>query len=343
MWYFSINEIWFNGTRFPPIRTNVSPHGIVNITVWAYNTSENGTLSNGNLSDSVQVPNNPVQLTNTSDWSDYTGETVTVDLDYIDLDNDSVVFTCNRTDLFTNFDSANGTGSFQATVVETWYVNFGISDGWGSPDNYTMTIESKEFTSNGYGGSGWIPPSREDGMGNYSPMLFNRIPTGPLIQTYVGVEITFSATSNQTSNNSWYFNNTEVEWDNGTMYPSFTVQPSVGICNITLRAHNSSNLTLYEWNTWTWHVFEIPPPGQVALKNVKENILRGYSLGSLIGIILASGVLVTIIGGVLIGFSGGTPVLAEALMNPEVITKVVGAILVVGVLLGIFALIIVSL
>jgi len=55
----SLNGIWDNGTTDTFNNTNVGPSGWANITVFAYNVSGTGTLSDGNVSDNVQAPAAP--------------------------------------------------------------------------------------------------------------------------------------------------------------------------------------------------------------------------------------------------------------------------------------------
>ena len=136
----SINDVWDNGTTNLSFNDTYSPHGWQNITVYAYNVSGTGSLSAGSVSQNTQVPNNPITITNTSDWSGIKGQTVYVDYDFTDLDSDSPTFSCNRTDLFTDFNTSTGEGSFLTTTATTYYVEFGVDDGYGSTDNYTMTI-----------------------------------------------------------------------------------------------------------------------------------------------------------------------------------------------------------
>ncbi|MCK5712016.1 MAG: hypothetical protein KAI25_04800, partial [Hyphomicrobiaceae bacterium] len=109
-----------------------------NITVWAYNSTID-TLSAGSISQNTQLLNNNITITNTSDWDGSTGENVYVDFDVADLDSDTPTFSCDRIDLFADFDTSTGQGNWTATDNVT-YVNFGVSDGYGSIDNYTMSI-----------------------------------------------------------------------------------------------------------------------------------------------------------------------------------------------------------
>jgi hypothetical protein len=134
----SVNGVWHNGTAASYSDTYTA-HAWQNITVYAYNTSGTGTLSSGNVSQDAQIPNNAVTITNTSGWSGDAGENVYVDYDATDADSDTPTFSCNRTDLFTDFSTTTGKGNWTA-VAGTYYVDFGVSDGYGSTDNYTMTI-----------------------------------------------------------------------------------------------------------------------------------------------------------------------------------------------------------
>ena len=136
----SINDVWDNGTTNLSFNDTYSPHGWQNITVYAYNVSGTGSLSAGSVSQNTQIPNNPITITNTSDWSGIKGQTVYVDYDFTDLDSDSPTFSCNRTDLFTDFNTSTGEGSFLTTTATTYSVDFGVDDGYDSIDNFTMNI-----------------------------------------------------------------------------------------------------------------------------------------------------------------------------------------------------------
>jgi PGF-pre-PGF domain-containing protein len=110
--------------------------------VYAFNSSGSGTLSVGYLTDNVTVPNNPIDITNTSDRTVNENENVYVDFDSEDNDGDSGTFSCNRNDFFSDFDTATGKGNWLTNYSSagTYSVDFGVSDGYGSTDIYTMTI-----------------------------------------------------------------------------------------------------------------------------------------------------------------------------------------------------------
>ena len=69
-------------------------------------------------------------------------ETVMIDPDATDLDGDALYFSCNRTDLFTDFDPVTGTGNWTPDYGDagTYPVDFGVSDGEGGVDNETIEI-----------------------------------------------------------------------------------------------------------------------------------------------------------------------------------------------------------
>jgi hypothetical protein len=69
-------------------------------------------------------------------------ETLTVDVNATDPDSDTLVYSCNRTDLFTNFDPTTGTGSWTTDYDDAgiYWVDFGVSDGKGGIANETVTI-----------------------------------------------------------------------------------------------------------------------------------------------------------------------------------------------------------
>ena len=175
MFFVSTNNgtgvVWNNSSLKLFSNTSTSSRGYVKIDVYGYNESGEGTFSTGYLTDNVTVPNS-LAITNTKDWYSYEQGTVSVNYNAYDLDGDIPIFSCNRTDIFTNFNTATGVGSWITSVGDagTHYVDFGVSDGYGS-DNYTMNItvlpaiapgewEESAFIVNGLGGlsGGWPTP-----------------------------------------------------------------------------------------------------------------------------------------------------------------------------------------
>jgi len=73
---------------------------------------------------------------------------VFIDADATDADGDNLVYSCNRTDLFTDFDTTNGKGNWttQSGDAGTYYIDFGVSDGYGGIDNLTVRITVNSIT-----------------------------------------------------------------------------------------------------------------------------------------------------------------------------------------------------
>jgi hypothetical protein len=69
-------------------------------------------------------------------------ETVMIDFNATDPDGDTLTYSCNRTDLFIDFDPATGTGYWTTDYGDsgTYWVNFGVSDDNGGTDNETILI-----------------------------------------------------------------------------------------------------------------------------------------------------------------------------------------------------------
>ena len=137
----TINSVWHNITNAYYNNTGLSAHAWSNATVYAYNSSGTGTLSAASISQNTQIPNNPIAITNYSDQTAAVGDNVSVDLNYADLDGDTPTFSCSRTDLFTDFDTATGTGNWTSATNGTHEIDFGVSDGHGSTDNCTITVQ----------------------------------------------------------------------------------------------------------------------------------------------------------------------------------------------------------
>ena len=155
----SINGTWHNDTTNTYYNnTGLSPHGWSNASIYAFNNT--GGINETYIYQNVRMANRAITITNTSDWSGGVSENVYVDYDATDADSDTPTFSCNRTDLFADFDTATGQGNWTA-ATGTYYVDFGVSDGWGSTDNYTMTIT-------GWGGAVYLISGDNNGFQGYN-------------------------------------------------------------------------------------------------------------------------------------------------------------------------------
>ena len=105
-------------------------------------------------------------------------------------------------------------------------------------------------------GSTYLGASSGSGSGSATaPVLSNPSP-GLSYSSNASEEVTFTATSDQSSDNEFLLNGTRVAWSNGTS-PSYTnVNPSAGTYNLTLIAHSSADLALIDSIIWDWVVTE---------------------------------------------------------------------------------------
>ena len=87
-------------------------------------------------------------------------ETLTVDVNATDPDGDALIYSCNCTDLFTDFNPLTGTGSWTTGYADAgvYWVDFGVSDGKGGIDNETVNITVKDVNR----------PPELDGIGDKS-------------------------------------------------------------------------------------------------------------------------------------------------------------------------------
>ena len=88
---------------------------------------------------------------------------ITVDADATDGDSDTRTYSCNRTDLFSDFSTSTGLGHWTPFYNQTgvYYVDFGVNDGYGGTDNETVTVTVTDVTFNtglfsGYNLLAWI-------------------------------------------------------------------------------------------------------------------------------------------------------------------------------------------
>ena len=207
----SVNGVWYNGSTDLFYNDTYSIHGWQNITVWAYNSSSSGTLSENSISQNTQVTNNPILLTNVSaSYSLNESETFTLDANYTDADNDTAVFSDNSSNWTIN--SATGEVSWLTTSddVGTHYYRITVDDGHGGTDYQDFTIIVIELVE-----------------------ILSTNPTGDFDLDANGaqelsLELNFNATS------VWYVDEIETQTDHNTTTPEYYFTTSVsGVYNVT--------------------------------------------------------------------------------------------------------------
>jgi PKD repeat protein len=241
----SLSDGWHNGTVSNTINdTSISAHGNSTITVFAYNTTY-GLLSEGASSYQV-LENNVIAITDVDNAEVMETETVNIDTNFTDIDADTATFSCNRTDLFTDFDIATGTGSWVTSRGDAGAheILVGVSDGYGSSDVavFTVTVNAAPVPD--------VPTNLQNTTGNF---YVNWI--------WAGGENTDSYNVNL--NDIWY---------NGTT--------STTINDTDMPPHSTSSIKVYGFNE-TYGLLSGALSGSISLPNNPVTI-SGISDASII-------------------------------------------------------------
>ena len=124
----------YNGTYGPHATKTISTHTV----------DTSGNINEAWVYQTTTIPNNaPVmeELVYQPSQQIFLGQTVTIDANANDLDDDVLTYSCNHLEWFTDFNAATGIGSWTPSATGTYYADFGVSDGYdGGTDNETATI-----------------------------------------------------------------------------------------------------------------------------------------------------------------------------------------------------------
>ena len=144
---FSHTMVYINGS----LKENVTrPKNYYNATYLPHATKtistqtvdENGNVNSTWIDRTTTIPNNPPVLEAIGDKTVDEHQTLTIHASATDLDNDILVYSCNRTDLFTDFSTTTGIGHWTPAYGQAgiYYVDFGVSDGYNGMDNESVKI-----------------------------------------------------------------------------------------------------------------------------------------------------------------------------------------------------------
>ena len=225
----SVNGTWYNETTALFFNDTYCAHAWQNITVYAYNSTGVGTLSNGSVSQNTQIPNNLISILNISaSYSLNEGEIFTLDANYTDLDFDIAVFLDNSSNWTIN--SATGEVSWLTTSsdVGNHYYRITVDDVYGSTDYQDFTVTVSEI----------VEILSTDPTGDFDLDTNNA--------QELSVELNFIATS------VWYVDEIEIQTDHNTTTPSyyFTVAMT-GIYNVTCISTDPINGST---ESFTWFI-----------------------------------------------------------------------------------------
>lgn len=223
-WSNNTDSGWENGTTNLFFDQITPPHGYLDVDIYSFNTTE-GLLIENPDSDNVTVPNNAVTLTVTLVYSGLEGETISItDTSSTDADGDTPVYSFNMTGYFEDFSTITGFGSWvtEMGTAGIYYADLGVSDGYSSTDNKTLTITISSCNA---------------------PTISSILNT---TVSYNTTKITWD-TNFSTNNRIKYSENPDLsysewsEWDNGTT--------SVDIDLIGLEEAQK-----YYYQVWSWNI-----------------------------------------------------------------------------------------
>ena len=208
-----------------------------------YNVSDGyGGTANDSIILTVNAVNDPPILDPIGPQNKQEGETVTIDVDATDPDPDFLTYACNRTDLFTDFNTAGGITTWTTDYSDAgiYYVNFSVTDGSGGADHEIVTITITD-----------IPLS----INSY----WNNVTGSSLSLTITLTDaVLFGVTTNRTPTNiSWYNGSTFLENDTSTTQGNLTHQfNSAGVFYINVSAEDNYDTTVN--TTFAVTVLEYP-------------------------------------------------------------------------------------
>lgn len=202
-------------------------HGAAAVT---FNVSDgNGGTDTDSMLLTVNSVNDPPVMDPIGPITENENETVIIDVDATDPDGDTLTYACNRTDLFTDFDSGNGMGTWGTNYSSAgiYHVNFSVDDG-NSGEDYevvTITIIDVPLTINSY----W-----NNDTGNSLS-----------VSVEPGDSVLFGVTTSRTATNiSWYNGSTFLENDTATSQGNLTHQfNSKGTFSINASAEDAYDST----------------------------------------------------------------------------------------------------
>lgn len=170
---FIDNEFYLN-TSLSFCNLTTSPHRTHTISIRT--VDEAGNINLTWINQTTTVPNNPPVLIEIQNLTVFENQTVLIELNASDEDGDNLTFSCNRTDLFSDFNNSTGKGNWTPRLGDAgiYFIDFGVSDSYGGIDNITVIIEVYDLeppasvsgvkceTGTDYINCSWVNPSDSD-------------------------------------------------------------------------------------------------------------------------------------------------------------------------------------
>jgi hypothetical protein len=244
-----INNVFKVNTTHNYYNASFSPHETVEFK--AYTVDTQGNINQTTVSLNATVANSPITLTAPTGVTGAEGETITIQLNATDADNDTPSYHTNRSDLFT-INQTTGMASFTPAYNQsgTYHVEFSATDGYNSTDNITLTLIIQDIP---------LTITAQHNSEN---------PNATVIQAYAGSTTHFSIHTNRTATSiKWYLNNTLMQEGTNTQYSHSWQQ--TGNYTLTVEATDGIDTANASWSI------------EVINYTFTYNITQGYNLISL--------------------------------------------------------------
>jgi hypothetical protein len=141
---FNYTMVFINGSFVTNTSTNfyisLYPHAIRTISTRTVDTS--GNINATWVNQTTQIADNPPVLAHIGNKVIDENQTLTIEMNATDLDSDILTYYHNRTDLFSDFNTATGKGNWTPSFGQAgiYHVNFLVSDGFGGDVSETIQI-----------------------------------------------------------------------------------------------------------------------------------------------------------------------------------------------------------
>ncbi len=135
-----INGTWVMNTSEGFYNATFSPHTTRTISTHTVDTS--GNTNTTWVNQTTKIPNNIPVISPIGNQTINENQTLFIDVNATDIDGDTLKYSTNKTDLFTDFNTTTGRGNWTPSYTQAgvYYVNFGASDGYGGIVNETVQI-----------------------------------------------------------------------------------------------------------------------------------------------------------------------------------------------------------
>lgn len=228
----SVNGVWTNDTRTYS-NNSVGAHGWSNITVWAYNSSGNGSLSLTFALQNTRVANNAPVQSPVGNKVVSEGDLLTFTVSATDADPDAIIYRTNATK--GTLDPATGVYSWTPgyTDAGNYVWEFNSSDNFSGVDTKVITVT----------------------VINAPLTITSSTPVSDPTTT-AGTALTFVTNLNRTATVTWYINGSVVQTNSSVATASYTnYTAGIGSYNVTASATDGTDSVSRKWN---WTVSAIP-------------------------------------------------------------------------------------